>query len=168
VHGDWAEIDSDGFWYIRGRSDDTIKIAGKRLGPAEAEAAACAHPAVAQAAGIGVPHEVKGEELVLLTMLRPDHQPSAALSAEIAQAVAHDLGKALKPSYVYFVNDLPRTRSGKIMRRTIRALFLAKDPGDLSSLENPTALEEIRKLRAGSKPQRPAPARKPRRAVNNQ
>ncbi|HEY7123909.1 MAG TPA: AMP-binding protein [Ktedonobacterales bacterium] len=147
VHGDWAEIDSDGFWFIRGRSDDTIKIAGKRLGPAEAEAAACAHPAVAQAAAIGVPHEVKGEELVLLTMLRPGHQPNAALSDEIAKAVAQELGKALKPSRVYFVSDLPRTRSGKIMRRTIRALFLAKDPGDLSSLENPAALEEIGKLR---------------------
>jgi acetyl-CoA synthetase len=147
VHGDWAEIDEDGFWYIRGRSDDTIKIAGKRLGPAEAEAAACAHPAVAKAAAIGLPHEVKGEELVLLVMLRPGHQRSAALSAEIAKAVAHDLGKALKPSHIYVVSDLPRTRSGKIMRRTIRALLLAKDPGDLSSLENPAALEEIGKLR---------------------
>ncbi len=147
VHGDWAEIDSDGFWYIRGRSDDTIKIAGKRLGPAEAEAAACAHPAVAQAAAVGVPHEVKGEELVIFAILRPGHQPDEALKAEIANQVAHELGKALRPAEILFVSDLPRTRSGKIMRRTIRALILAKDPGDLSSLENPAALEELKGLR---------------------
>ncbi len=147
VHGDWAEIDEDGFWYIRGRSDDTIKVAGKRLGPAEAEAAACAHPAVAQAAAVGVPHEVKGEELAIFAVLRPGYQPSEKLSAEIAKQVANELGKALRPSVIHFVTDLPRTRSGKIMRRTIRAILLARDPGDLSSLENPAALEEIRQLR---------------------
>ncbi|HLV99221.1 MAG TPA: AMP-binding protein [Ktedonobacterales bacterium] len=146
VHGDWAEIDEDGFWYIRGRSDDTIKVAGKRLGPAEAEAAACAHPAVAQAAAIGLPHDIKGEELVLLVILRPEFTPGEALSAEIANRVAHELGKALRPTEIYFVADLPRTRSGKIMRRTIRAILQAKDPGDLSSLENPAALEEIGRL----------------------
>jgi acetyl-CoA synthetase len=147
VHGDWAEIDADGFWYIRGRSDDTIKVAGKRLGPAEVEAAACAHPAVAQAAAIGLPHEIKGEELVIFAVLRPEFAPSGQLSAEIAERVARELGKALRPSEVHFVADLPRTRSGKIMRRTIRAIFQAKDPGDLSSLENPAALEEIGRLR---------------------
>ncbi len=146
VHGDWAEIDEDGFWYIRGRSDDTIKVAGKRLGPAEAEAAACAHPAVAQAAAIGLPHDIKGEELVLLVILRPEFAPGDALSAEISNQVARELGKALRPTEVYFVADLPRTRSGKIMRRTIRAILQAKDPGDLSSLENPAALEEIGRL----------------------
>ncbi len=146
VHGDWAEIDADGFWYIRGRSDDTIKIAGKRLGPAEAEAAACAHPAVAQAAAIGLPHEVKGEELVIFAVLRPEYQPGEQLRAEVAEQVARELGKALRPAAVHFVSDLPRTRSGKIMRRTIRAVFLAKDPGDLSSLENPAALEELGRL----------------------
>jgi acetyl-CoA synthetase len=102
---------------------------------------------VAQAAAIGLPHEVKGEELVIFVILRPEFSPGEALSAEIANQVAHELGKTLRPSEIHFVADLPRTRSGKIMRRTIRAVYLAKDPGDLSSLENPAALEELGRLR---------------------
>jgi acetyl-CoA synthetase len=144
VHGDWAAIDNDGFWYILGRSDDTMKVAGKRLGPAEVESAAVAHPAVSEAAAIGVPHEVKGETVVVFAVLRPGVEPSEALREEIKAQVVKALGPALKPDSVLFVAQLPKTRNGKVLRRLIRARHLGKsDLGDLSSLESPEALEAI-------------------------
>jgi acetyl-CoA synthetase len=143
VHGDWAYVDEDGFWYIQGRSDDTLKIAGKRLGPAEVESVLVGHAAVAESAAIGVPHEVKGEAIVCFAVLRPGHAPSEALRAELAALVAQKMGKALKPQRVLFTRDLPKTRSAKIMRRVIRATYLGKEPGDLSSLENPQAVNAI-------------------------
>ncbi|HST90164.1 MAG TPA: acetate--CoA ligase [Ktedonobacterales bacterium] len=144
VHGDFAVIDADGFWYILGRSDDTIKVAGKRLGPAEVESAAVAHPAVTEAAAVGVPHEVKGEAVVVFAVLQPDAAPSDALRGEITAAVVKVLGPALKPETVLFVRQLPKTRNGKVLRRLIRARHLGRaDLGDLSSLESPDALEEI-------------------------
>src|SRR5438067_5750141 len=147
VHGDWAEVDADGFWYIRGRSDDTIKVAGKRLGPAEVEAAALAHPAVAAAAAVGVPHAIKGEAVVIFAVVRPGFEEGEALRAEIEKAVVRGLGKALKPDAVRFVGDLPRTRNAKILRRVIRARYLGRPLGDLTSLENPTAVDEIAQAR---------------------
>jgi acetyl-CoA synthetase len=146
VHGDWAEIDADGYWYIRGRSDDTIKIAGKRVGPAEVESAALSHPAVVAAAAIGVPHELKGEVAVVFVVTRGVEQ-TEALRAAIAEAVVTNLGKALKPERVHFVRDLPRTRSGKIMRRVIRASYLDMPRGDLSSLEDPASVDAITQAR---------------------
>ena len=144
VHGDFAVIDSDGFWYILGRSDDTIKVAGKRLGPAEVESAAVAHPAVTEAAAVGVPHEVKGEAVIVFAVLQPGAAPSDALRGEITAAVVKVLGPALKPEAVLFVRQLPKTRNGKVLRRLIRARHLGRaDLGDLSSLESPDALEEI-------------------------
>jgi acetyl-CoA synthetase len=143
VHGDWATIDADGFWYIQGRSDDTLKIAGKRLGPAEVESVLVGHPAVAEAGVIGVPHEVKGEAIVCFVVLRPGHAPDDALRRELEERVASQMGKALKPDRVLFTRDLPKTRSAKIMRRVIRATYLARDPGDLSSLENPAAVKAV-------------------------
>ncbi len=143
VHGDWAEIDADGFWYIRGRSDDTIKVAGKRVGPAEVESAALTHPAVAAAAAVGVPHELKGEAVALFVVVRPGYEEGEALRAEVEAAVVRALGKALKPQTVRFVGDLPRTRNAKILRRVIRARYLDRPLGDLTSLENPAAVDEI-------------------------
>jgi acetyl-CoA synthetase len=144
VHGDFAVIDNDGFWYILGRSDDTIKVAGKRLGPAEVESAAVAHRAVSEAAAIGVPHEVKGEAVVVFAVLLPGVEPSDALRDEIKAEVVKVLGPALKPESVLFVSQLPKTRNGKVLRRLIRARHLGKtDLGDLSSLESLDALEEI-------------------------
>ncbi|MEZ4569047.1 MAG: AMP-binding protein [Thermomicrobiales bacterium] len=144
VHGDWAYIDDDGFWYILGRSDDTMNIAGKRVGPAEIESAAVDHPAVQEAAAIGVPHAVKGESAVLFVILRPGYTPDAALSDEILDTVADHLGKPLRPESVQFVPDLPRTRNAKIMRRVLRAHYLGLESlGDLSALENPDVLESI-------------------------
>jgi acetyl-CoA synthetase len=145
VHGDWAMVDPDGAWYILGRSDDTIKLAGKRVGPAEVESAAVAHPAVAEAAAIGVPDEVKGEALVVLAILRPGTEPSDSLRQEIRERIAQQLGRALRPEVVRFVTDLPRTRNAKILRRVAKAAYLGRaDLGDLSSLENPAAIEAIR------------------------
>jgi acetyl-CoA synthetase len=143
VHGDWAYVDDDGFWFIQGRSDDTLKIAGKRLGPAEVESILVAHAAVAESAAIGVPHEIKGEAIVCFAVLRPGHSPSEDLRAELAALVASRMGKALRPERVLFTRDLPKTRSAKIMRRVIRATYLGKEPGDLSSLENPGAVRAI-------------------------
>jgi acetyl-CoA synthetase len=145
VHGDWAAIDGDGLWYILGRSDDTIKVAGKRLGPAEIESVLVAHPAVAEAAAIAVPDEVKGNEVVGFCVLKPGHDPDDALREALKEKVAAELGKPLQPREIRFVRDLPKTRNAKVMRRIIRAAFLGHDPGDTSSLENPAAVEEIRK-----------------------
>ena len=144
VHGDWARIDADGFWYIQGLSDDTLKIAGKRVGPAEVESAAVSHPSVLEAAAIGVPHEIKGEAVVVLVVLRPGETDDPGLHAAIAATVAAQLGKPLKPDRVAAVPALPKTRSGKVMRRAIRAAWLDLDPGDLSGLDDPRTLEAIR------------------------
>jgi len=144
VHGDWAAVDEDGLWYILGRSDDTIKVAGKRLGPAEVESVLVGHPAVAEAAAIGIPDPLKGQEVMCFCVLRPGYAPHDDLREELKERVAQHLGKALKPREVKFVRDLPKTRNAKVMRRVIRAAYLNQDPGDLSSLENPTAVEEIK------------------------
>jgi acetyl-CoA synthetase len=143
THGDWASIDEDGYWYLHGRSDDTLNIAGKRIGPAELESAALGHDAVAEAAAIGVPHPVKGEVAWIFCVAKPGGEPGDALAREVAEVVAATLGKAFKPDRVAFVGALPKTRSAKIVRRAVRAKALGTDPGDLSSLENPESLEEI-------------------------
>src|SRR6266851_4694550 len=143
VHGDWAMRDGDGHWYLLGRSDDTLKIAGKRLGPAEVEAAAGQCAGVKESAAVGVPHATKGETPILFVVLLPGYQASANLSTAIADKVAEALGKPLRPQEVYFVPDLPRTRNAKIMRRVLRAVHLGQEPGDLSGLENPSALAQI-------------------------
>ena len=145
VHGDWAAIDADGLWYILGRSDDTIKIAGKRLGPAEVESVLVSHPAVSEAAAIGVPDEIKGEALVCFCVLKPGHAPDDALRAELKKCAVEALGKAFAPREVKFVSDLPKTRNAKVMRRVIRAAFLGQDVGDVSSLENVGAVDEVRR-----------------------
>jgi acetyl-CoA synthetase len=146
-HGDWAEVDDDGLWYILGRSDDTIKVAGKRVGPAEVESALVGHPAVQEAAAVGVPDEIKGEKLVGFVILRPGNEGSPELEDELKQAVATALGKSLKPSRVHVVADLPRTRNAKIMRRVIKAAYLGNDPGDVMALENPASVEAIASVR---------------------
>ncbi len=145
VHGDWAAIDNDGMWYILGRSDDTIKIAGKRLGPAEVESVLVGHPSVREAAAIGVPDPVKGSALVCFCVLAPGVSPSNALAAELRRLVADELGKPLQPKEIAFVSDLPKTRNAKVMRRVIRSAWLGQDPGDTSSLVNPGIIDEIQR-----------------------
>ncbi|HTO25368.1 MAG TPA: AMP-binding protein [Gaiellaceae bacterium] len=140
THGDWASIDEDGYWFLHGRSDDTLNIAGKRIGPAELESAAIGSGLVAEAAAVGVPHAVKGETAWIFCVARPGAEPDAA---RVAGAVADALGKAFTPERIVWVGALPKTRSAKIVRRAVRARVLGEDPGDLSSLENPESLEEI-------------------------
>jgi acetyl-CoA synthetase len=147
THGDWASVDADGYWYLHGRSDDTLNIAGKRIGPAELESAAVSHPAVAEAAAVGIPHELKGEVAWIFCVRTPGEEVA---EGEIAARVAAMLGKAFAPERVVFVGSLPKTRSAKIVRRAVRAKVLGTDPGDLSSLENPDALEEIARATAES------------------
>jgi acetyl-CoA synthetase len=145
VHGDWAVIDQDGLWYIVGRSDDTIKVAGKRVGPAEIESVLVDHPAVSEAAAIGVADPIRGEAIICFCVLKSGYEASAALAEELKEKVALSLGKPLKPSAVRFVADLPKTRNAKVMRRVIRAAYMKQDAGDLSALENPEAVDEVRK-----------------------
>ncbi|MEK6719642.1 MAG: AMP-binding protein [Chloroflexota bacterium] len=151
VHGDWALIDDDGYWYIQGRSDDTLKVAGKRVGPSEVESAAAVHPSVLEAAAVGIPHDVKGESIALFCVLHPGAADSPDLRSAIAAEVARQLGKPLRPDIVAVVSALPKTRSGKVMRRVARAAFLGIDPGDVSALDNPTSLEAIRAAARGSR-----------------
>lgn len=147
VHGDFAAIDTDGLWYILGRSDDIIKVAGKRVGPAEPESIVVSHPAVAEAAAIGVPHKIKLNELVIFCVLVPEYEPSEELRLELKRLVATEMGKPLTPREILFVTDLPKTRNAKVMRRMIRAAYLGEDPGDTASLVNPEAVEEIRQAK---------------------
>lgn len=146
VHGDWAEIDDDGLWYIRGRSDDTIKVAGKRLGPAEVESVVVGHPDVAEAAAVGVPDPVKGESLVVFAVLRSGATDTPELRRALSDLVVGEMGKALSPRSIEIVRELPKTRNAKVLRRVVRAVYLGNDPGDLSSLENQGAVEAIRSV----------------------
>ncbi len=146
VHGDWATVDDDGFWYLHGRSDETLNVGGKRLGPAEVESIVVAHPSVVMASAIGVPDEIKGEAVVVFVVLDDPTAADDLLADILADHVADHLGKPFRPKAIRFVEDLPRTRSAKIMRRVIKARALGKDPGDLSSLENPDSVAAIGKL----------------------
>lgn len=149
VHGDFAEIDADGFWYIRGRSDDTLNVAGKRVGPAELESAAVASGAVKEAAAINVPHAVKGDCIVVFAV--PRARADGDVAESVRRFIGERLGAALRPERVVLVDDLPRTRNAKIMRRVIRAAWLGTSPGDLTALENPAAVEAIAALGAASR-----------------
>ena len=146
-HGDWASVDADGQWFLHGRSDDTIKVAGKRLGPAEVESALVSHPAVVEAAAIGVPDDVKGESLWGFVVLDPQTEPTAELRAELTALVASQLGSSFRPSSIRFTTALPKTRNAKVLRRAIRATVMGQDAGDLSSLEDPSTLDAVRRAR---------------------
>lgn len=161
VHGDFALKDEDGHWFILGRSDDTLKVAGKRVGPAEVESILVGHESVAEAAVIGIPDEIKGTAMIAFCVLSPTNfsllnvlnTENAAtnsslsdLEAKLKQLIAKEMGKPLQPNRIHFVSALPKTRNAKVMRRVIRAAYLGEDAGDLSALENPRAVDEIAKL----------------------
>ncbi len=143
VHGDTARIDSDGFWFISGRSDDTLKITGKRTGPSEIETLVMATGLANEVAAIGLPDLVKGETVGLFVTLMPGVSPDSKTRKCLIDAVISGLGAAFRPSSVMFVNDIPKTRNMKIMRRVVRAVYLGLEPGDLSSLINPESLDCI-------------------------
>ncbi len=144
VHGDFAMKDADGHWYILGRSDDTLNVAGKRVGPAEIESLLVADERVVEAAVIGVPHEIKGTAMVAFCVLTNDIE-TENLEKDLKSVVAKDMGKPLTPSRIHFVSALPKTRNAKVMRRVIRSAYLGEDAGDLSALENPQTVEEIKR-----------------------
>jgi len=142
--GDWAVRDEDGMWYVLGRSDDTLKISGKRTGPAEIEGLVMSTGKVSEAAAIGIPDPVKGQAVMCVCVPAPGVQPDEGLAEAVSAAVIGGLGKSFKPARILFVEDLPKTRTMKIMRRVVRALVLGEQPGDLSSLVNPDALDLLR------------------------
>jgi acetyl-CoA synthetase len=143
LHGDWATRDEDGFWFLHGRSDDTLSVAGKRLGPAEVESALASHAAVAESAAVGVPHPLKGETIWCFVVVKPGIDADAGLARDLRNVVADHLGRSFLPGRVVFVPQLPKTRSAKIVRRAVRAVAIGEDPGDLSSLEDPEAIAAI-------------------------
>ncbi|MGE5807520.1 MAG: AMP-binding protein [Nitrospirota bacterium] len=149
VHGDFTLIDNDNLWYILGRSDDTIKVAGKRIGPAEVEGVVMEHPAVMESAAVGVPDPVKGQTIVVFCVLKPDQEKTRGLESELQNLIVSNLGKPFMPKAVHIVSGLPKTRNAKIMRRVIRNAYLKEEAGDLSALLNPEAVEEIGTIGSG-------------------
>lgn len=140
-HGDWAMVDEDGQWFLFGRTDDTMKVAGKRVGPGEVEDALTSHPGVGEAAVIGVPDEIKGTALVCFVVPKgPGPQPG---EGELVALVARQLGKPLAPRHVFAVAAIPKTRSGKMVRAAMARAFLGQPVGDVTSVENPQAFELI-------------------------
>ncbi|MFB6124541.1 MAG: AMP-binding protein [Halanaeroarchaeum sp.] len=143
-HGDWAQTDEDGLWYLHGRADDAINVAGRKVGPAEVEGALIDHEAVNQAAAVGVPDETTGEAVVAYVILEPDVDANDDLAATLREHVGEELGKPFRPREIRFVEDLPKTQSGKIVRRAIAGAYTGEDIGDTSSIENPEAIERLR------------------------
>ena len=133
--GDSARKDEGGYFWIIGRVDDVIKVSGYRLGTAEIESALVSHPAVAEAAAIGLPHEIKGNAIQAYVILKTGHEHSESLAEELRSHVGHEMGPIAKPERIIFVDQLPKTRSGKIMRRVLKARALGLPEGDLTTLE---------------------------------
>ncbi|GAB3416046.1 AMP-binding protein [Haloparvum alkalitolerans] len=143
-HGDFAQKDADGFWFLHGRADDALNVAGRKVGPAEIEGVLIDHEAVNQAAAVGVPDDTTGTAVVAYVVLEPDAEPSDDLAEELRTLVGEEHGKPFRPREVLFVDEFPKTQSGKIIRRAIEAAYRGEDPGDLSSMENPEALETLK------------------------
>ncbi|GAA0252493.1 AMP-binding protein [Haladaptatus pallidirubidus] len=142
-HGDWAQKDEDGFWFLHGRSDDAINVAGRKVGPAEVEGALMDHEAVNQAAAVGVPDDTTGQAVVTYVILEPDVAVSDALRTELREQVGDELGKPFRPREILFVDEFPKTQSGKIIRRAIEAAYTGEELGDMSSIENPGSLDKL-------------------------
>ncbi|WP_049922867.1 AMP-binding protein [Halopiger djelfimassiliensis] len=146
-HGDWAQKDADGFWFLHGRADDALNVAGRKVGPAEVEGALIDHEAVNQAAAVGAPDETTGTAVVTYVILEDEYEESDELREELRAQVGEELGKPFRPREVLFVDEFPKTQSGKIIRRAIEAAYTGEDLGDMSSIENPEALEELEAAR---------------------
>jgi len=146
-HGDWAQKDDDGFWFLHGRADDALNVAGRKVGPAEVEGALIDHEAVNQAAAIGAPDDTTGTAVVAYVVLEAGIEETDDLREELRAQVGEELGKPFRPREVLFVDEFPKTQSGKIIRRAIQATYTGEDLGDMSSIENPAALEELEDAR---------------------
>jgi len=143
--GDVARIDEDGYFWIQGREDDILNVAGHRISTAEVESALVSHPLVVEAAVVGKPDILKGEEIAAFVILKEDAEPTQHLKGILREHVREEIGPIATPSYIGFVDDLPKTRSGKIMRRIIKAKLIGEDVGDTSTLANPEAVDKLEK-----------------------
>ncbi|AXR79073.1 AMP-binding protein [Natrarchaeobaculum sulfurireducens] len=146
-HGDWAQKDADGFWFLHGRADDALNVAGRKVGPAEVESALIDHEAVTQAAAVGAPDDTTGTAVVAYVILEDGREETDDLREELRAQVGDELGKPFRPREVLFVDAFPKTQSGKIIRRAIESVYAGEELGDLSSIENPAALEELEDAR---------------------
>jgi len=144
-HGDWAQEDEDGFWFLHGRADDALNVAGRKVGPAEVEGAAMDHESVTQTAVIGVPDERTGTGVVLYAIVDESYDADDDLAAEIRETIGSELGKPFRPREVHFVDEFPKTQSGKIVRRIIESAYTGDDLGDLSSIDNPGVLDAFKR-----------------------
>jgi len=144
-HGDWASVDADGCWFLHGRADESMNVAGRKVGPAEVEDALMEHPAVTEAAVIGVPDEIKGEGIVGFVVLKKDFDASESLRDAIGKQIVESLGPTFRPNAIHFVPALPKTQSGKVVRRLIRQKYLGEELSDTSTVENPAALDAFRR-----------------------
>jgi acetyl-CoA synthetase len=145
--GDIARVEEDGCFWIQGRADDVLKISGHRISNSEIESALVSHRNVAEAAAIGKPHPIKGEAICCYVVLREGTDQSDKLRTQLMQHVSKEIGKIARPDEIWFVKDVPKTRSGKIMRRIVRAKAIGESPGDISTLRNPEAVEELERAK---------------------
>jgi propionyl-CoA synthetase len=146
---DWATRDADGYYFVLGRTDDVINVAGHRLGTREIEEAVQAHAGIAEVAVVGVADPLKGQIPVAFAVVKDPsrvatEEAAAQMRREVLDTVDRELGAIARPGYVHFVTLLPKTRSGKLLRRSIQALAEGRDPGDLTTIEDPAALEQIK------------------------
>ena len=142
-HGDWASVDEDGCWFLHGRADESMNVAGRKVGPAEVEDALIEHPSVSEAAVIGVPDELKGEAIVAFVVPKTGVMVTAEFEDQLSLHLINSLGPTFKPQAVRAVRELPKTQSGKIVRRLLRQKYLGEPLGDLSTVENPAALDSL-------------------------
>lgn len=144
-------MDSDGYWFVHGRSDDTIRVAGKRLGPIEFESALVSHPLVAEAVAVGVPDAVKGEAVVCFVRLHDARTDSdtgwSVWESELSDHVARLLGKPFRPARIHVLGQIPKMRNGKVLRRVLRSAYIGRPIGDLSCMEDPRSIDEVLSLR---------------------
>ncbi len=142
--GDGAKLDDDGYWWILGRVDDVLNVAGHRIGTMEVESALVDHPAVAEAAVVGKTHELKGQAIAAFVTLKEGKHPSPALRDELREHVARKIGAIAKPDDILFTADLPKTRSGKIMRRLLRDIAEGRTLGDTTTLADPNVVAKLK------------------------
>jgi len=143
-HGDYVFVDKDNLWYMRGRTDDVINVSGHRLSTAEIEHTVISHNKISDAASIAIPDDITGEAIVVFFVA--DEKSENILPSEMSNYVSEKIGKVARPKFIFQLSDLPKTRTGKIMRRLLKSKLLGNELGDLSSLENAHVLDEIEKL----------------------
>jgi propionyl-CoA synthetase len=153
---DWGIRDDDGYYFILGRTDDVINVAGHRLGTREIEEAVSSHPAIAEVAVVGVADPLKGQMPLAFAVVKDPAriatpQARAALEKEVMATVDNLLGAIARPKHVHFISLLPKTRSGKVLRRSIQAIAEGREPGDLTTLDDPTGIEQVKAAVAGAK-----------------